>query len=94
MPQTEKHTFISTREFLREFSHLTRKNATTQYTIVKYGKPIGYFTPYTLSDEYPLPSGKKHKKRVTLMDLEKLRFHSGEKKLSNSVDEIVYGISR
>lgn len=94
MQQTEKHKFVTTREFLREFSDLTQKNVRTHYTIVRYGKPIGLFTPYVGHDVCPLPSGQKQKKRVTLAELEGLRFHSGEKNLSTRIDEIAYGISR
>lgn len=92
MRQAERHQFITTREFLREFSDLTQKGVNTRYTIVRHGKPIGLFTPYSEDGTYPFPSGQK--KRVTLADLEALRFHSGEKNLSNSIDEIAYGISR
>lgn len=94
MQQAERHRFITTREFLREFSDLTKKNLTTQYTVVKYGKPIGLFTPYSGDGVCPPPSEQKQKKRVTLADLEALRFHSGEKNLSSSIDKIVYGVSR
>ncbi len=93
MKQAEKHKLVTTREFLRDFSELTQKNTTTQYTIIRYGKPIGLFTPYSGDNPCPLPSGQ-NKKRVTLVDLEKLRFHSGEKNLSTRIDEIVYGVSR
>ncbi len=94
MKPAEKHALVNTREFLRDFSTLTQKNAHTRYTVVRHGKPIGLFTPYSEDDLCPLPSEKKQKKRITLADLETLRFHSGEKNLSKSVDSIVYGVSR
>lgn len=92
--QTEKRRLVTTREFLREFSDLTKKNVHTHYTIMRYGKPIGLFTPYVGHDACPLAPGQKQKKRVTLAELEGLRFHSGEKNLSTCIDEIAYGISR
>ncbi len=94
MKYTEKQRLITTREFLRDFSDLTQKSSNTQYTIIRYGKPIGLFTPYSADDVCPPPLVQERKKRVTLADLEKLRFRSGEKNLSTQIDEIVYGVSR
>ena len=37
---------------------------------------------------------QKTKKQITLKDLRRHRFHSGEKNLSQHIDEIVYGIKR
>lgn len=75
---------LSTREFLRAFSRITQRPKFTVYTIVRHGKPVGSFTPYRNAP----------KKELTLADLKKVRFHSGDKHLSEKIDEIVYGISR
>ncbi len=90
MKTQERASTLTTREFVREFSDLTRKRNNRAYTIVKYGKPIGIYIPYHLSDESMLPYKKK---RVRLKDLEKLRFRGG-KNLSQNIDAIVYGVSR
>lgn len=94
-------TIIATRDFVRQFSSIGKKPKSKQYMIVNHGKPIGVFIPYEAqpNDEWWKPyaseiPAEKPKKRMTLKDLEKYRFHSGEKHLSQRIDEIVYGIKR
>ena len=95
-------TVIATRDFLRNFSSIIQKPKSKEYVIIKHGKPVATLTPHPSPDttdewwkglEHQEPVQTK-KKRITLKDLEKHRFYSGEKHLSQRVDEIVYGIKR
>lgn len=90
-------TIISTRDFMRHFSKITKGKK--EYTIFNHGKPVGVYTPFeiykknirTLKQTEPQ---KQKKKRVTIEDLEKLTFDSGEANLGEQIDKIVYGIGR
>ncbi|MFH1218219.1 MAG: hypothetical protein V1679_00035 [Candidatus Peregrinibacteria bacterium] len=74
---------ITVREFLRNFSKFNKKKKTI--IISKNGKPEGIFMPYEKWKTAPLTG-------VNLADaMEKYSFESGEKNLSQKIDEIVYG---
>lgn len=53
------------------------------FLVVRHAKPVFRIEP-------AMPAGKR--KKYQLSDLLALRFHSGDKNLSQKVDEIVYGI--
>lgn len=74
---------LSTRDFMRDFSRITHTPKHSAYTIVRHGRPIGTYIP---------SRSIGRKKYMTLKDLEKVRFRSGEKDLSKKIDRIVYGI--
>lgn len=105
MPKT-KTTVISTRDFIRNFSKISSRSEDVRYIVVKHGKPIFVGTPYSESDDgmwwnsmnegsYPEADKKTlANKRMSLADLRKLSFRSGENNLSQRIDEIVYGIKR
>ena len=54
------------------------------YIVMKHARPLFRVEPTRVP-----PRGKK---QYTLRDLMKLRFRSGEKNLSQRIDEIVYGV--
>lgn len=102
------HTIITTRDFVRNLSRIENKPTSKRYTVVKHGKPVLLVIPLPKEevddfwstfnpDQYPeaqqvLAEPKKH---LTLAELrKKYSFYSGEKHLSQRIDEIVYGISR
>lgn len=100
----KQKSIIGTRDFIRDFSNISNKPKSKKYIIVKYGEPIGTFTPWQDEEESEwwkslenAPEAKEakedDKKRITLKDLEKYRF-SGPKDLSQRVDEIVYGVKK
>lgn len=80
----QKDIIVNTREFMRDFSRIANGKKNSTYTIVKHGKPIGTYIPQSRSIH-------DKKKYITLKDLEAVRFRSGNKKLSQSIDTIVYG---
>lgn len=103
----KENVVIATRDFVRNFPHISEKPISQNYTVIKHGKVVGTFTPHfgrevtrdTDEDwwnslEQIAPPIESKRKRVTLKDLEKYRFRSGEKHLSQRIDEIVYGIKR
>ncbi|MBI2634138.1 type II toxin-antitoxin system Phd/YefM family antitoxin [Candidatus Peregrinibacteria bacterium] len=82
-----KATSITIREFLRNY----RKYFLGKKTVIvtKNGKPYGVFVPY--------PDWKKREEKnnriFNIKDVEDTMFSSGEKNLSQKIDEIVYGAS-
>lgn len=99
---TKEKKIIATRDFIRDFARISTLPKNRQYLIVKHGKPVGTYVPYQEEEDdnawwnglEPPPEVKTYKKHITLADLKKLQFHSGEKNLSQKIDEIVYGITR
>lgn len=98
---------IPTRDFVRNFPHISDKPTSQSYTVIKHGRVVGTFTPnldraitrdtdedWWKSLEQITPPAEPDQKRISLKDLEKYRFRSGEKHLSQRIDEIVYGIKR
>lgn len=98
---------IQTRDFVRNFPRISNKPTSQCYIIVKHGRTVGTYTPnldrsltrdtdkdWWNSLEQITPPTESDHKHVSLKDLEKYRFHSGKKNLSQHIDEIVYGIKR
>ncbi len=77
---------ISTRDFLRDFTEVTQKPQAQHYTILRYGRPVGVFTP----------AAKKttKQKRVSVDDLIAAGFATRNPHLSQEIDEIIYGTTK
>lgn len=100
--QLKERTLVSTRDFMRQFSSIIKNPKSKEYIIMNHGKPVASLTPQQSTDtdnwwrglEQSVPVAQPPKKRISFSELEKLRFHSGEKNLNQKIDEIVYGIKR
>lgn len=100
--QLKERTIVSTRDFMRQFSSIIKNPKSKQYIIMNHGKPVATLIPQQSTDadnwweglEQSVPVAHPSKKRISFSELEKLRFHSGEKNLSQKIDEIVYGVKR
>lgn len=79
---------INVREFVRSFAKLANRKTRKRLLIMKHGKPLGVFIPYDMHEEQTGKPGS------AIDGLVKLRFNSGEKNLSQRIDEIVYGATR
>ena len=80
---------ISVRDFLRNFATLVTGKAFKQYVIMKHGKNIGVFTPWSAQKQ-------ELKQRYPGIFWEEAAKHqfSGGPDLTQKIDEIVYGIGR
>lgn len=94
----QQPTMIATRDFLRDFSALSEQSVRKSYIITKHGKPLWKVVPVDdgwwegLAEQIPADEPKKG---LTLEQFrKKYSFRSGEKHLSQRIDEIVYGIKR
>lgn len=97
----KEQTIIGTREFLRQFSKIAKHPTSKKYIVVSHGKPLLTVTPYSDDEAWwenlkdQTTSENKKDKRLTLEQFrKKYSFRSGEKHLSQRIDEIVYGIKR
>lgn len=106
----KEHTIVTTRDFLRNFSSIKNNPTSKRYTVVSHGKPAllvmpipekmnntddwwSALNPENYPEAEPKPERSKH--HLTLPELrKKYSFSSGEKHLSQRIDEIVYGIGR
>ena len=77
---------ISTRDFLRDFTEVVQRPKAQQYTILRHGQPVGVFTP-TLKKT-------TKKKRVSIDDLIAAGFTTRNPRLSQEIDEIIYGTNK
>jgi hypothetical protein len=94
------HSIVTTRDFMRQFSSIIKSPKSKRYTIMKHGKPVAIVIPYPVvaedwwqGIENVVEPEIKPKKHLTLEEFRKKHsFHSGEKHLSQRIDEIVYGV--
>ncbi len=49
---------ISVRDFLRNFAAITNKSNKKRYVIMKHGRPIGVFSPWSAAKEEVLGSAE------------------------------------
>lgn len=97
----KEKTIIATREFTRNFAQISKQPISQKYIVINHGKIVGTFIPQPNNStdwwkglENQAPE-EETKKSLTLSELrEKYSFHSGEKHLSQRIDEIVYGVKR
>lgn len=77
---------VSIRDFLRNY----RKYADKKKIIIveSHGKPEGVYVPYKEWEK------KNIQRRITMEDIEKYTFNTGDPQLSQKVDEIVYKYPR
>ncbi|MBU4298482.1 type II toxin-antitoxin system prevent-host-death family antitoxin [Patescibacteria group bacterium] len=72
---------IGVKQLYKNLARISQRVAKGEsFIVVKRSKPVFRVVPYQ----------EKKIKKYTLKDLEKLRFRTGDKKLSQKVDEIVY----
>lgn len=92
---TKNQRVISIRDFSRNLAAITDKPENKVYTIVKNGEEVGMYIPKKYAQEvivdYDVIAEQKQKKYTGLEELTKYAIHSGEKNLSQRVDEILYG---
>ncbi len=85
---------ISIRDFGRNLAHITDKPKSKVYTIVKNGKTVGRYVPEKYATDvfvdYDMIA-EQRQKYTGIEELEKHAIASGEKHLSQRVDEILYG---
>ncbi|MFA6475720.1 MAG: hypothetical protein WCV88_06055 [Patescibacteria group bacterium] len=104
VPEMRDNVRIATRDFVRSFSTISKRPTVRRYVVMNHGRALGIFTPVPVQqkddeewwkeyeDMEPL---KEPKKFLTLSELrKKYSFRSGEKHLSQRIDEIVYGVKR